>query len=448
MGPVVSDSEKVVGPAPPSLKAKMISASTWTLVGQGMAHAIRLGSNLVLTRLLFPKAFGLMALIQICVQGLEMFSDIGLRGSIVHDERGDDPAYLNTAWTIQVIRGVALWVCVCVLAWPVSVFYEAPELLYMMPVVGLYTLILGFGSTAQYTLIRHVEPGKKVTLDLISQVVALTVMIVWAFLYPSVWALVGGVLSRAVTTAVLSHFMIADYRNRFGFDREAWRSLIRFGRWIFISTAFTFVLLQGDRLVLGKLLSVEEFGVYSIAVLLSGFVLLTLRSLSNQVLFPVYKLLFKRDLAHCRDKIFRVRWVLLSAALPIVWTMLILGQDIVRFFYDERYWEAGWMLQILAAGTAVSVVSITTERVLLAKGDSFRHMLLQVMRSVFFIGGMCIGGALGGVAGLLIGVGVSRLFEYFVTVLLIRKYGVWLPKLDGVAFAMTSVAIAVALMRQ
>ena len=68
-----------------------------------------LASNLILTRLLFPEAFGLMALGSVVLVGLQMFSDAGIGPSIAQSPRGDDPEFLDTAWTAQVLRGVILW---------------------------------------------------------------------------------------------------------------------------------------------------------------------------------------------------------------------------------------------------------------------------------------------------------------------------------------------------
>jgi O-antigen/teichoic acid export membrane protein len=77
------------------------------------AQAARLAANLILARLLFPEAFGVMALVTVFLVGLAMFSDVGIGPAISQSERGDDPAFLNTAWTINVVRGGLLWLMSC-----------------------------------------------------------------------------------------------------------------------------------------------------------------------------------------------------------------------------------------------------------------------------------------------------------------------------------------------
>ena len=97
-----------------SLTARALRSALFTLGGFGSAQLIRLASNLILTRLLFPEAFGMMALTMVFLQGLQMFSDVGVAPAIQQSKRGDDADFLDTAWTIQVVRGLCLWLAACV----------------------------------------------------------------------------------------------------------------------------------------------------------------------------------------------------------------------------------------------------------------------------------------------------------------------------------------------
>ena len=64
------------------LGARLIRSTGWVAIGYAASQAIRLFSNLILTRILFPEAFGLMALITVFLVGLNMLSDIGVSPSI------------------------------------------------------------------------------------------------------------------------------------------------------------------------------------------------------------------------------------------------------------------------------------------------------------------------------------------------------------------------------
>ena len=132
----MSSASTVPPQASTSLRARVIRGSAWSIIYAGLNQALRLGSNLVLTRLLAPEIYGLMALVSAVSQGLRMFSDIGIGPSIVQSGRGDEPAFVNTAWTLQVLRGLFLWLCAGLIAWPASLVFDKPQLLYLIPVAG------------------------------------------------------------------------------------------------------------------------------------------------------------------------------------------------------------------------------------------------------------------------------------------------------------------------
>jgi O-antigen/teichoic acid export membrane protein len=444
---LTSDSPTAAGAAAPAsatpLRKLALRSGAWSVGGNVANEGLRLGGNLVLTRLLFPEAFGLMALVQVAMRGVQMFSDIGLRGSVVHHPHGEDPVFLDTTWTLQILRGLLVAAIAALLAWPMAAFYDEPRLLTLIPVVALGALMAGFRSTAALTLVRRMLPERRVLMEVGVHAASLMVMIAWAWMWPSVWALVGGGLVGAALHMVLSHrLLIPGYRNRLAWEPEAARAIYRFGRWIFLATAMTFLLSQGDRIVLGKFMSLGDFGVYSIAFFLAQGVTGVLQVLSGQVLFPLYRRLIDLGPAAALARIARMRRLLLAGALPPLCVLAVFGADIVHLLYDERYAGAGWMLQILAVGMIGSVMVLSAERVLTAHGNSFAHMLLQAGSALLLLAGMALGGWLGGVRGLLIGLSAARLLAYVPLVILIRPYGVWMPRLDAAAFLLSGGAIA------
>ena len=90
------------------LFARALRGSVLTAGSYATAQGLRLISNLILTRLLYPEAFGVMALVSVALVGLQMFSDLGLGPAIAQNPRGDDPDFLNTAFTLNALRGAVL----------------------------------------------------------------------------------------------------------------------------------------------------------------------------------------------------------------------------------------------------------------------------------------------------------------------------------------------------
>jgi hypothetical protein len=255
--------------APPRpLKALVMRGAAWTVAGYGASQVLRLGSNLILTRLLFPEAFGLMALVNVVLQGLQMFSDVGIGPSIIQNKRGEDPKFLNTAWTIQVFRGFALWTVCSLLALPVAIFYGEPQLLGLLPVAGLTAAIAGFNSPALFLANRRLALGRLTLLDLGTQIITLVVMVAWAWMWPSVWALLAGTLLGSVLKMVGTHVWLGGVDCKIAWEKESFRALVTFGRWVFVSTSVAFFVSNTDRLLVGKLVGVDFLAFFAIGKVL------------------------------------------------------------------------------------------------------------------------------------------------------------------------------------
>ena len=129
--------------------------ASWTFIGFGTSYAIRLLSTLILTRLLAPEVFGLMSLAWVFLTALAMLSDVGTVPSVIRSPRGDDPDFLDTAWSVQAVRGFCLGILVLLLAWPVSRLYDEPQLFPILCAVSVLPVLQGLGSISVATCRSH-----------------------------------------------------------------------------------------------------------------------------------------------------------------------------------------------------------------------------------------------------------------------------------------------------
>lgn len=422
-----------------------LRGSAWVLGAQAVSQLLRLASNLLLTRLLAPELFGLMALVNVVNRGANMFADVGLRGNVVHHREGDEPLFLDTVFSVQAIRGVLLWAVICALAWPAARFFEEPALLRWIPIVGFCAVLGGFQSTALHTTIRRVQPQRRIPLDLGSQALSVAVMVVWAWVAPGMTALVAGSLVSAAVLTLGSHWIYAGYRNRFRIDRGALRDILRFGRWILISTALTFLLLQADRLILGKLLDVATLGVYTIAAMLASMLVEVATRLAVNILFPLFARVARDDPGRLRTEATRLTLGVWALSLPPLWALAVAGPEIVELLYDPRYAAAGGMVRILAVGSIASVLAATQERLLLALGRSDQQLGAQAIGAAAVVGGMLLGAMAGGLMGVLVGLAVGRWIGYAALVVYVRHHRLWNGRSDLLAIGVSALVIGMGL---
>ncbi|MEO1762515.1 MAG: oligosaccharide flippase family protein [Cyanobacteria bacterium J06629_18] len=351
-----------------SLKKLAYRGAFWTIAGYGMSQVVRFGGNLILTRLLVPEFFGLMAVVNTLRLGIELFSDIGISQSIVNSKRGDETDFLNTAWTLQIIRGLVIWLFCLILTLPVASFYEEERLLWLVPIVGLSSVLDGFSSSSILTLMRRIDVRKSTLFDLSVQIFTLLSLVALARLSPTIWALGFGVVLGAAYKMIGSHFLIPEYKNRLKWDADAVKEILSFGKWMFMSSALMFLSEQSDRLILAKLLSFQMLGVYTIAYTLANLPRQVIKQLSYKVIFPTISNQTELPRSTLRSKIVGQRKLLLMGCAVLLAALITVGDLVIGTLYDDRYTQATWMMPVLCSGIWFSLLFYTINPALLAIG--------------------------------------------------------------------------------
>lgn len=388
--------------------------SAWTIAQYLVNNVLRFGSNLALGYLLFPEAFAVLAYASIVLQGLQMFSDIGIGPAIVQHPKGNETNFQNTAWTIQSIRGLILFLLTLLLGWPIAWFYNEPQLTWIVPACGLNFITTGLQSTAMHTCSRTLALGRLALLGVIEAVLKAVITIAWAIIWPSVWALVGGAFISYLVGLILSHTILPGIRNRFCWDLEAVRVLMHFGGWVSLSTMFTFIASQADRLILGKLVPMAVVGIYSIGLMFARLPYEIGSRLAQIVLFPALSSAARNDRETLHVKFLESRDALLAVSQLGISLVVIGGPLFFEFIYDPRYNQAALFCPLLAITVWFTILQATADRALLALGDA-RSLAISNGVNLVVTLGCCLGGYhWGGMNGFILGVGAGNLAGHLV----------------------------------
>ncbi len=346
----------------------LFRASFWVVGGFVLGQVIRLASNLILTRLLVPEVFGIMALVSVIVQGIGLMSDIGIGASIIQNKQGEEPEFLNTAWTIHVIRGVAMFFCIGLIAAPLAQFYDEPQLFAIVLVMAFSSLIAGFNSMAMVLANRKLWLGRVTSLNLVSQILSIVVMVAWAWYSPTIWALVAGNLIGAFMVATLSHLIFPWWRVKFHWDSQAAREIIKFGKWMLLTSTLTFFAGQLDRLTLAKLVPFDLVGIYSIGFMWAMLPLQVIQTWTGRILFPLASETFRQAKPdHTLLSVYRRRLIWLSLIGVAIFGGLI--TPVFRLLYTPTYWPATEFLEIILIGVFIGLIDASYRSFNLAAGQ-------------------------------------------------------------------------------
>ncbi len=342
-----------------SLRNRAVRASTWSVGGFVAAQALRMVSSLTLTRLLTPDLFGLMAITTIVQTTFGLLSDIGLRQAVVQNPRGTDADFLNTIWGLQVTRAVLIWLFstltgVAMFALtkagvvPAGSVYADPLLPILLFATGAVIFIDSFYSPKAHMAQRHMLLKGVTIIDLACQVGALIVTLAFAWFSRSIWAIVMGGVASALLHIWLTHRFLPGPPSKLKIDRDIAKEIIKFGRWIVISSSLGIFAANTDRMLLGSWVSPDVLGFYAVALSLFTVLMGAGDRMLGGIIFPMLS-----EAAREGGERFHNLYRKLHLPTDLIYLFASGGlfasaEWIVKLLFDPRYEEAGHMLKILS----------------------------------------------------------------------------------------------------
>lgn len=433
-----------------SLKQRAISSGSWVLAGHVSSQGLRLVSNLILTRLLVPDMFGVMALVTVFMMGVGMFSDIGLQQNIVQSKKAEQLPYKNTAWTIQILRGFFIASILLVISWIFQQLadngilaegssYADPRLPLIIAVMALVPVINGFRSINWLVLNRKLLMHRIVMIEMASQVISLVMMVVVAWQTESIWALVlGGVVSSLIST-ILSHSRSLGPKVSLMWDRASAHDIIHFGKWIFLSSTLGFLLSQGDKLMLGIWLTPELLGIYTIAAFIAAALKTTVNKVMNFVVYPVLSEVARERNKDLQRIYYELRLKVDFVAFSAAGFLFSTGHVLIDILYDSRYQQAGPILEVLSL-SMIFVGYSMAGTCLLAIGQVKSTTLLIFIATIFMYLSVPIAFMLFGFDGAIYAVALVFFVDIPSTFLLMKKYSLLDVKKEFRVLPMLAVA--------
>jgi O-antigen/teichoic acid export membrane protein len=353
------------------IKSKAVRGSIALGIGTVFQRAIRMGRIMVLARLLVPGDFGLVAIIMMVMQMLELITDAGVRLSIIQNKDGANLSYLNAAWWFQIVRGIGLFIVSFVFAPYVGIFYDNPTLTDLLRVSSLSILFDGLVSPRVHLLEREFRFGKWTLLFQASAIVGTLVTVVLAYYLRSVWSIVLGTVTERIILCLFSYILL-PFRPKLEFHKNSISDLFKFARGMFGLPVLNLIARQGDVFVLGKLVTPAILGGYYLALQLAE----QLSSLFSSVVIPVLLPSFsemKENKLLLKHSLLLVNHGIATLGIPIVVFMAINSSEILSILYGSQYTTVSLVLSILSLSMFIRVQTAVLSQIYF--GLSLPHIL-------------------------------------------------------------------------
>lgn len=375
-----------------SLRRRVEKGGAVLIAGFGFRQFLRLGSNLILTRLLMPEVFGLMAAaISVNVLAV-MLTDIGLSSSIIRSHNSHDPEFLRTAWTMKIIRNFIIWGVIALLAAgvytlarigavPVESTFADPRLPWIMVLTGVQLLIGAFGSVNKVIADRQLNVARSVGFEVVAQIVATIVTVGAAFSGFGVWSFVMGILASAAYSSIFTHILFPGPRMGLRLVREHVLEIFNFGKWIILASFFGFMTNKGDQMIFGWAMESEQFGLYAVSSIWINAGFLFLGTITRRLFYPAFSELLRDRPENLAQAYKKGRLVIDAGAALIVVSALLFSDPILKMIYPETFSGVPFYLKL-----QLPVILLLPYRLLnyaiLSSGASKQFTLITFMTGI------------------------------------------------------------------
>ena len=430
------------GPVPGAGMGKRFRrAAKWQSLESVIPMVVRPVTNIVIAQFLNPASFGLIGLATSVNGALQQFSDVGIRTSIIQSPRGEDPAFLDTAYTIQVVRGVALYVVALLIGLGAAYFRDQWILAAVMAVTSLQIVGFSLVPTRVHEAYRSLRVKRLTQLMVLGQLAGPLGAIGLALLDPlaglalGVWVLVFRAAVPRWSQLALITWFLPGRRNRFAWDREAALEMFSFGRWVFLSTLVAGIAQYLDIFILAAFLSDVELGYYVMARSMGEmFPRLVLR-MNAQLVYPALAETQRRRPQRFMARMAKARLGMTGLTIVLTVALMFAAPWLVDTLLPHRFADVGWILQLMVLQPLGTVLMAGYVQGLLARGDSRATFYLAMVQSIVRLSVLFIGAAVGGMHdailfGVIIALVLSSFAVYLASVPVIAARSLWQPKID------------------
>ena len=424
-----------------SLKNKTVKGVGWSAADAFLGHGVTFLVGLVLARLLSPAEYGLIGICTIFTTILTSIVDSGFSNSLIRKRDVTNEDY-NTMFITNMVVSVLLLVLLFFSAPLIARFFERPELVALVRVMGLL-LILQELSLVQYTrLTKRIDFKTKTKASLIAAILSGVIGIAMAYIGFGVWSLVGQKLTeRTLYTICLWYYN--KWMPRLRFSQDSFRYMWGFGWKLMLSSLLDRIWKELYQVVVGKCYSPATLGQYSRSKEYAHLFSTNLTTILQRVTFPV--------LAEVQDDLERM----VSAYRKIIKTtmfitaigmffMAAISEPLIYCLIGPKWHEASTYLPFICVSMSLYPLHAINLNMLQVQGRSDLFLYLEIIKKVISIGPLCLG-IFVNIYWMLIGSIVTGIISFFLNTYYTGKklhYSSWAQLKDLITSNTIAVVVA------
>lgn len=348
------------------------------VTAQLLAKTLDFVAVIVLARFLTPADFGLVALATSVMLIANSLTEIPVVEALIRRDTLD-PEDLDSAFTLTVLRGLAIALTLIAIAGPLSALLDEARLKPVIMVMAIGPLVQGGTSPNIAHALKAVNYGIMAKAQLLGKLCAFATMMGLAWLTQSYWALVAGLVANPAITALATH-VLAPYRPRLSVRRIG--DIFAFAGWVTLSRMVFTLNQQMDRFFVGTILGKAQLGLYAMAGDLSSMATYMVATPITQPLFAAFATMADEP-QRLRAAYLRGQQILFTIVTPLGFLFAALAEPFVRLALGETWLQTVPLIQWLAPAIALHMLIVPTHALAMAANRP-RILVLRECLSLAF----------------------------------------------------------------
>jgi len=417
----------IITPPVDSLLVRTARGAGWVMAWRLGIRGLGLVSTLVLVRLIQPADFGIIALATSCMQTIDDMLTLGTEEAVIREHTPSRDFY-DTAFTLNLLRGLSVTLLVAALAYPAARFFADPRLGPVLLVVACLPLLDGCANIGAVEFRRDLAFHKEFAIMVLPKLCAIVAAMTAAALLHSYVAMLAGLAVNRLLRVVMSYVM---HPYRPALSLASWRGLAGYSLWTWVLSLVVLLRDRSDSLLLGRLTNIASVGFYAVGAEIAALP-------STELIEPLGRAAFsgfaasRQQAADVGQTYLRLMGSAALLTLPAGMGLSLVAAPLVALAFGPGWDQAVPVLRILSLSFTVMV---------------FGHLSLLVLSAHALLGrlvGITLVGALArivllailippfGLTGAALAAATAVLLEQALTVTTaLRRFGVRVGALIG-----------------
>ena len=362
-----------------SIKDRTINGLLWSFIESFSLKGIQFIIGVVMARFLFPADYGLIAMLAIFLGISGIFIDGGFTTALIQKKDRTELDFC-TIYYFNILASLVIYLMLFIAAPLIATFYNLPELSIITRVISLSLVFASFSAVIRTKLTIAVDFKTQAKVSLMAVSLSGVIGLVMAYNDFGVWSLIAQSLINTVTQTLLLFYFV-NWRPKFMFSIDSFKSLFSFSSRLVLSQLISTVYANLYALVIGKQFNSYELGVYSRGESFSQFPSATISNVLSRVTFPLLSSISEDDI---RLKGIYMKYIKFTSFIvfPIMFFLIAVASPLVELLLTNKWIDTVIILQILCLGFMWDPIGFLNINLLYIKGKPQSILNLEIVKKL------------------------------------------------------------------